>query len=753
MNPLLTIARSFSSMFEPRVKSREQWVGASVTTSELASAQYALKPGAEYIARLQGEVFIVASKKATLMNGAKIRLYRKGRGKTRLSPKTVKNLAKVVGKSAHATMDDGVEEVETSRGLELLRKPNEFESGTEANWLRFFGKQATGNAFLYYTDDQLFTLRPQFMNVIPSVGEEIIWGWRYGRETAKEVSIPAAEVLHFKYAPSIRDPFWGVGPLFGCVSDADLITNAKVSEAARWKNDGRPPVYANMPKEMNPDQVKGAIQTMREQTRGVRNAGNWLYGQATDVKPLGFAPKDMEYLSGQQVSREAIWDAFGIPHSIMRSNAASYAAAQAAMSQFSEMTIDPELCTDADQLTETHRRIGLIAENEFYAYDPTTMEDEAALSVVINSKVASGVLTLNEARAELGYDPYDDEFAGDLPRINGLPISHQPDPATLTLAVDSTMPALEGKTEPFVGGAEKIQETALNGAQVTALAGLATQVSQGLLPYETAINIARAAFPAIEEAVLLKIFGPIKNFTPPKEPDPTPAPGAKHRHKEKPADPDLTKFAAKMQAELESWLSQVAGKVADGVVELSSIEYAALEKIVTANMAEAYTLAANTQAGTNFMVHSQALEAVKQESSLIIERIGQKTQDDIRIAVSNGIEQGKGYAEIARDIEDSGYPTARAQTIAHTETSNALATGRHAGAVEAGMARKHWSLAGNPCTICESIYAKQAATDGVPINEPFATAGEFPGVDRDIYLNPAHPNCACAVTYSGDTND
>lgn len=752
MNLFQSIGRAAMSAgsFAPQVKSVEQWVSMNTTFAELSSAKWGTKPGAEYIARLNNWVYICAEKNATFLSSAKIRLYRQGRGR-KLSPKAKYSLALARGKSMHA--GDEATEVENSPGLDILRKPNDFETGADATWLRHFAKQGCGNAFQYFTDDQVFTLRPQFMNVIPARGAELIWGWRYGRETSAEVDIRAEEVGHYKHRPSLRNPYWGDGPTYACFQHADLLSNALVSEAARWKNDGRPPAVAMMPKEMTPDQVIAAIKEMRNQVRGVKNNGNWLYGQLVDVKVLGFAPKDMEYLAGQQVSERTIWAAFGIPESIIRPNEGALAAAAAAMRFYNETTIWPLLCLDADQLTDNHRRWGLIGETEYYEYDAVTQEDEAAQATILQTHVNSGLRTLNEARAAIGLDPYDDEFAGDIPRINGLPISHQPDPATLTMAVDSAKPELPGKVDPLPSG-EKIQETALNGAQVTALAGLATQVSQGLLPYETAINIARAAFPAIEEATLLKIFGPIKNFTPPKEPDPAPPPGAKHRHtKEKPADPALTQFSAKMQAELESWLSQVAGKVADGVVEISAMEYAALEKIVTANMAEAYTMAANAQAGTNFMVHSQALEAVKQESSLIIERIGQKTQDDIRMAVSNGIEQGKGYAEIARDIEDSGYPTARAQTIAHTETSNALATGRQAGAVEAGMSRKHWSLAGNPCVICESIYAKQSATDGVPINEPFATAGEFPGVDRDIYLNPAHPNCACAVTYSGDTND
>lgn len=55
-------------------------------------------------------------------------------------------------------------------------------------------------------------------------------------------------------------------------------------------------------------------------------------------------------------------------------------------------------------------------------------------------------------------------------------------------------------------GSDNIQKTALNGAQVSSLIDLATQVSNGELPVETALSIAQAAFPLIGKDKLIEIF-------------------------------------------------------------------------------------------------------------------------------------------------------------------------------------------------------------------------------------------------------
>jgi hypothetical protein len=63
----------------------------------------------------------------------------------------------------------------------------------------------------------------------------------------------------------------------------------------------------------------------------------------------------------------------------------------------------------------------------------------------------------------------------------------------------------------------------MNGAQVTALQGIAQAVSDGMMPSESAIALILVSFPTITEAQARAIIGPMEGFEQAK-PEPEPAP-------------------------------------------------------------------------------------------------------------------------------------------------------------------------------------------------------------------------------------
>ena len=59
-----------------------------------------------------------------------------------------------------------------------------------------------------------------------------------------------------------------------------------------------------------------------------------------------------------------------------------------------------------------------------------------------------------------------------------------------------------------------VQATALNGAQVTSLQGIAQAVADETLPYETALELVQIAFPTIDKATAERMLKPADTFTP-----------------------------------------------------------------------------------------------------------------------------------------------------------------------------------------------------------------------------------------------
>ena len=78
----------------------------------------------------------------------------------------------------------------------------------------------------------------------------------------------------------------------------------------------------------------------------------------------------------------------------------------------------------------------------------------------------------------------------------------------------SSAPAAPAKSNEDAAKAGDVQATAMNGAQVQALASLVAQVAAGQMPADSAKAVAAAAFPLLSEKEISAIFAPLAKFEP-----------------------------------------------------------------------------------------------------------------------------------------------------------------------------------------------------------------------------------------------
>lgn len=131
-----------------------------------------------------------------------------------------------------------------------------------------------------------------------------------------------------------------------------------------------------------------------------------------------------------------------------------------------------------------------------------------ALSWQVTTEDAQGVATVLKTLKDAGIT-LKPEGEASLSDAVGLPVSM----AGLALPSDPADPANPSNPSPSPVTAAPAA-LALNGAQIQALADLVNAVAAGQLPYESALNTARAAFPDIDDKVLIGIFQPARSFTP-----------------------------------------------------------------------------------------------------------------------------------------------------------------------------------------------------------------------------------------------
>jgi SPP1 family phage portal protein len=78
--------------------------------------------------------------------------------------------------------------------------------------------------------------------------------------------------------------------------------------------------------------------------------------------------------------------------------------------------------------------------------------------------------------------------------------------------------AENGDSASAMATGDNVQATALNGAQVTSLQGIAQAVADNQLPLATAMELVQVAFPTIDKATAERMLKPADDFEPEKEP-------------------------------------------------------------------------------------------------------------------------------------------------------------------------------------------------------------------------------------------
>ena len=409
----------------------ERWVEATIIPQDETRYLYTMNQEmGQFVQRAVQWIKICAHMNAGVCAFAPIRLYRPTRMPGIQDAKRMKHLtsANSVGvKAATRAQKSQIEEVTDHPALDLIRYPSSIMSGHEFARLRFLSKEVCGNAWFYLVGPEgkppqgISFLLPHFTSIIVN-DTRFIDGVMYGRDTSKRIRIPQEEVAHFKALCSLVDPYYGDTWVSAVFAEADLFRFATVSETARWQNEGRPPFVVKLPDAIQKDQRRMIIEDINRQIRGIRNAGNPLVTQFSDIKMLGWTAKDMEYTAGMERIERMIWAAAGIPESVLRPNEGSLAAAAVGHPGYMRMAITPRLALDADDMTSQILSKFPDTKGWFFAYDDVVAEDRTALLAEYEMSMRSGMRTIDEVRALEGLEPLPNGL-GSIPRINGTALT------------------------------------------------------------------------------------------------------------------------------------------------------------------------------------------------------------------------------------------------------------------------------------------------------------------------------------------
>jgi len=298
---------------------------------------------------------------------------------------------------------------------ELIRRPNEYHTGTQFWKLYQKYKDLFGEAYIYKEPvDTIFNknkppkslqlLRPDLVEKLYNSDETEILGYKYSPTSGKSITYQPDEII-YSFNPDPRYPLRGESLLRSGLRALEVEIQANEYQAKSIKSGGSIDTVIKVKDAASPEQ----IQEMREGYRKMRDE-SWSNGTPNeplfaggdmDVLRLSLSPSELNYIESKKMTLDDVSILTNTPRDILGlTSGSTYANADAAIRIFLKETIKPLV----DELADLLNWHLIPDEFELEAIDPTPEnKEQKRLDLETADKVHA--LTTNEKREELGLDP------------------------------------------------------------------------------------------------------------------------------------------------------------------------------------------------------------------------------------------------------------------------------------------------------------------------------------------------------------
>jgi HK97 family phage portal protein len=331
---------------------------------------------------------------------------------------------------------DGDIELDSHPLISLLQRPNPLQAGVEYfqslySYLLLSGNSYAVKSMVGSTPRELHLLRPDRIEIKTS-NTTIPKGYCY-KLNGKEVNYWEADpytgqsdIKHFKMWNPLDD-YLGLSPLMAAAIDVDqhnMIAKHNISLLANGARPSgaiifKPTDDSGMQTVLSDGQRKQISDDLRNRFQGTQNAGRPVLLEGDfDWKEMGMSPKDMDFLEQKNICSRDIALCFGVPSQLVGiPDAQTYANVQEARLALYEETIVPLARRIESDLNEWLSP--MYGDNIKIIYDidavPALTERRRRIYENVVAAVREGIITRNEARDRLGYEPIsggDDVYVG-----------------------------------------------------------------------------------------------------------------------------------------------------------------------------------------------------------------------------------------------------------------------------------------------------------------------------------------------------
>ena len=285
----------------------------------------------------------------------------------------------------------------------------------EAFWaFDFFDRQRGAKQ----VPSEIYVLPPANMKHHVGDSGRIEW-WTYENGQTKMTFHPD-EIIHFlQWNP--WDARRGVGRIVSLSYELAMDYNANKSNLAILRNSSVPDGVLSSDQHISKDNAEELRDRWYKDHQGAsRSHRLHVLGQGTTYQAIQLTPRDLEYDAMKRSDRTAILARLGVPGALIgatdEKSALSGSDTQHQQRNFWNTTLLPEIKLIEDKLrTEFFTRFHVALKGEFDLSEIQELQDDQdALHMRMREDIKVGLLTINEARAEIDMEPIQ---GGDIPMV------------------------------------------------------------------------------------------------------------------------------------------------------------------------------------------------------------------------------------------------------------------------------------------------------------------------------------------------
>lgn len=345
-------------------------------------------------------------------------------------------------KAASSNEDDTEDGITDSSLLDLLARPNPYQSGFELREMMFTDLELTGNCFISLEamtgrnlPTELYRLQPDQVKIVgdPKTG---IAGYVYSAN-GKAIPYKPGEVWHQKL-PHPFDPLYGMGTIEAMETRADSAKAMSEHEARFWQSGAK--ITGVLSSDDRLDQT--IWERLKTNYRDfLRNSGfsTLILEQGLKYQPVSEGLASLGLIEIHHMSRDEILTMFGVPPTKVGIIESANYKAQAADQYFWQECIDPKL-TRNEQAMQPLVDLFHPGQGLCLRYERLNFDDDDEQATVAAKMQQTSSFTVNELREYQGKEPVK---AGNVILLgNRPPVAFDPETGEATVlggAVPGTM--------------------------------------------------------------------------------------------------------------------------------------------------------------------------------------------------------------------------------------------------------------------------------------------------------------------------